>query len=241
MTNTTDFINLLATRLGRSTPTSAPEPVAFDIPTYQVSDQEQVTEFLNNWQTLGGKGAVVKSTEEAVQYLQEWFGNLPLDQPNQQSIISWNLLPAVAESAFSSLNWPLLRYAQAAPAPQDRHKLAGQAELGVTGADWGIALSGTIVTTSNPQRGRAVSLLPPRHLTFLETSKLRNTTADILSEVAASGNPPAALEFITGPSRTSDIEMDLSIGVHGPIEVYVLLIDDSDETIQSETLKISPI
>ncbi|WP_407314875.1 lactate utilization protein C [Desulfosporosinus sp. SB140] len=84
-----------------------------------------------------------------------------------------------------------------------------------------------MVTSSNPQRGRAVSLLPPRHLTILETSKLRNNLSEVLTEVAASGNPPAALEFITGPSRTSDIEMDLSIGVHGPIEVYVLLVDDS--------------
>jgi L-lactate dehydrogenase complex protein LldG len=230
MTNTNDFISLLASKLGRSTPTSAPEPVALDVPVFQVSNQQRVTEFLNNWQTLGGKGAIVKSLEETIRYLQEWFGNLPLNNPNQQSIISWNLLPAFAEAAFSSLNWPLVRYAQSAPSPLDRHNLASQAELGVTGADWGVALSGTIVTTSNPQRGRAVSLLPPRHLTILETSKLRNTIADILTEVAASGNPPAALEFITGPSRTSDIEMDLSIGVHGPIEVYVLLIDDTEGT-----------
>lgn len=227
MTNTTDFISLLASKLGRSTPNSPPEPVAFDVPSYQVSDQERVTTFLNNWQALGGKGAIVKTTDEAVHYLQEWFGNLPLDQPNQQAIVGWNLLPAMAESAFSSLNWPLIRYPQAAPAPRDRQELAAKAELGVTGADWGISLSGTVVTSSNPQRGRAVSLLPPRHLTVLETSKLRNNLSEILTEAAALGNPSAALEFITGPSRTSDIEMDLSIGVHGPIEVYCLLVDDS--------------
>ncbi|AFM41182.1 hypothetical protein Desaci_2223 [Desulfosporosinus acidiphilus SJ4] len=230
MTNTNDFISLLASKLGRSTPDSAPEPVAFDVPSYQVSDQERASIFLDNWQALGGKGAVVKSPDEAIHYLQEWFGNLSFDQANQQSIVSWNLLPAIGESAFSSLNWPLTRYSQGAPSPQDRHQLTAQAELGVTGADWGVALSGSIVTCSNPQRGRAVSLLPPRHLTFIETSKLRNTIAEVLAEVSALENPPSALEFITGPSRTSDIEMDLSIGVHGPIEVFVLLIDDSTNT-----------
>ena len=63
MTNTTDFISLLASKLGRSTPNSPPEPVAFDVPSYQVSDQERVTTFLNNWQALGGKGAIVKTTD----------------------------------------------------------------------------------------------------------------------------------------------------------------------------------
>ncbi|MGC7871134.1 LutC/YkgG family protein [Desulfosporosinus sp. SYSU MS00001] len=231
MTNTNDFISLLASKLGRSTPQSAPEPVAFDVPSFQVSSQERGRTFLDNWQALGGKGAIVKSPDEVIQCLQEWFGDLSFAQTtNQGMIVSWNLLPAFAESAFTTLNWPLTRYSQAAPSPQDRHQLAAQAELGVTGADWGVALSGSIVTSSNPQRGRAVSLLPPRHLTIMETSKIRNTIADILSEVSALETPPAALEFITGPSRTSDIEMDLSIGVHGPIEVYVLLIDDSEDT-----------
>ncbi|MDQ7096003.1 lactate utilization protein [Desulfosporosinus sp. PR] len=229
MTNTNDFISLLASKLGRSTPTSAPTPVDFDVPVYQVSDQERAATFLNNWQALGGKGQIIKSPQEAADCLQAWFGELFPDQPQEQAIVSWNLLPAIAESAFSKLNWPLVPYPQVALTPGQRHELAAQAELGVTGADWGIALSGTVVTCSNPQRGRAVSLLPPRHLAILETSKLRNNLSEVLSEIAATGTPPAALEFITGPSRTSDIEMDLSIGVHGPIEVYVLLVDDSGE------------
>ncbi len=138
MTNTNDFISLLASKLGRSTPNSTPALVVFDVPSYQVPDQERATTFLNNWQALGGKGGIVKSPDEAVGHLQEWFGNLFLDQPKQPTIVSWNLLPAFAESAFSSLNWPLVRYPQSAPAPHDRHMLAAQAELGVTGADWAL-------------------------------------------------------------------------------------------------------
>ena len=227
MTNPNEFIDLLASKLGRPTPGTAPEPVQFKVPVYELSPDERSATLIENWQSLGGKAGIVKSSEEARKYLQEWFGNLSLGQGNSQAVISWDLLPEFAESAFTGLNWPLLRYTQAAPSPRDRYALAAQAELGVTGAEWGIALSGTIVTRSSPEHGRTVSLLPPRHLTILETSKIRDTIAEVLEEIQAAGDLPAAFEFITGPSRTSDIEMDLSIGVHGPVEVYLLLIDDS--------------
>lgn len=227
MTNLNDFISQLAARLGRSTPTETPESIPIHLPQYRLSDQgEQAAVFLHNWQALGGKGAIVKSADDTVQCLKEWFGDLQLDWTNHQSIVAWDLLPFAAESAFTTLNWSLVRYTQAALDPRDRYAIAAQAELGVTGADWGIALSGTIAMKSNPQRGRAVSLLPPRHLTFIEASKLRDNLFDVLEDAAASGHPPAAIEFITGPSRTSDIEMDLSIGVHGPMEVYVIVVED---------------
>lgn len=226
MTTPSDFISQLATKLGRSTPSQTPAPVPIHVPEYRLSGpKERATVFLHNWQALGGKGAIVKSIDETIQFLKEWFGGLSLDCPTQQAIVAWDQLPTIAESAFTTLNWPLVRYPQAALDTRERYAIAAQAELGVTGADWGIALSGTVVMNSNPQRGRAVSLLPPRHLTFIETSKLQDNLGEVLEAISASGNPPAAIELITGPSRTSDIEMDLSIGVHGPVEVYVLLVE----------------
>lgn len=63
-----------------------------------------------------------------------------------------------------------------------------------------------------------MSLIPPRHLTFIEVSKLRDNLGEVLQEVSA-------IELITGPGRTSDIERDLSIGVHGPIEVDVVIME----------------
>lgn len=227
MISPNDFISQLAKKLERPTPTQIPEPVAIQVPEYRLSDPgERASVFLHNWQALGGKGAIVKSADDMLQYFKEWFGDLALDRPNQQSIVAWDQLPELAESAFATLNWPLARYPQTALDTRDRYATTAQAELGVTGADWGISLSGTVVINSSPQRGRAVSLLPPRHLTLIEVSKLRDNLFEVLEEIAALGKPPAAIELITGPSRTSDIEMDLSIGVHGPIEVYVLLVGD---------------
>ena len=69
-----------------------------------------------------------------------------------------------------------------------------------------------------PEKSPARSLIP--------LSKLRDNLFDALEELNSLGVRPSAVEMISGPSRTSDIEMDLSIGVHGPIEVYVVVIDD---------------
>jgi len=228
MSNTNDFINQLASKLGRPTPTQTPPPVEISVPQYRLSSSEERTSiFLQNWQDLGGKGAIVRSADETLQCLKEWFGDKPMTwfKNNSQALIAWDKLPSVAESAFSSLNWPLTRYTQSALDSRDRYSIAANAELGITSSDWGIALSGTVVMKSDPLRGRAVSLLPPRHLAFIETVKIRNNLFEVLEEVSALGTPPAAIEMISGPSRTSDIEMDLSIGVHGPIEVYVVVID----------------
>ncbi len=229
MSNVNDFISKIASKLGRPTPTETPHPVDILVPQYRLSDSgERAAIFLLNWQTLGGKGAIVESADDILLCLKEWFGDLPLAwlKDNHQAFLAWDQLPEVAESAFSRLNWPLTRYAQSSLDQRDRYSIAAQAELGITGSDWGIALSGTVVINSAPQRGRAISLLPPRHLAFIETSKIRDNLYEVLEEVSALGTPPAAIEMISGPSRTSDIEMDLSIGVHGPIEVYVLVIND---------------
>lgn len=226
MTNTRDFISHLASKLGRPTPLETPPPVEISVPQYRLSNsEERASIFLQNWQALGGKGAIVRSADDTLQCLKEWFGDLSI-KDNSQALLAWDMLPSVAESAFSALNWSLTRYTQSALDPRDRYSIAANAELGITGSDWGIALSGTVVMKSDPLRGRAVSLLPPRHLAFIESTKIRNNLSEVLEEVSALGTPPAAIELISGPSRTSDIEMDLSIGVHGPIEVYVVVIDD---------------
>jgi L-lactate dehydrogenase complex protein LldG len=96
--------------------------------------------------------------------------------------------------------------------------------LGVTGAQAAIAETGTLVLTSGAERHRLISLLPPIHVAVLEASQIVETLGDALK--LARGHP--AVTFITGPSRTADIELTLVVGVHGPKELHVLLIDDDD-------------
>jgi len=102
-------------------------------------------------------------------------------------------------------------------------------DAGVSAAQWGIAATGTIVLDAAVERSRLVSLVPPLHIALLRTRDLRPTLADVLALVAPAGGAPShAVTLVTGPSRTSDIELTLAIGVHGPVELQVVLIDDDD-------------
>ena len=95
---------------------------------------------------------------------------------------------------------------------------------GVTGSLCGIAETGSVVLVSGAGETLTASLLTEVHAAILKTSQLLPTVADALSrpEVRAA----AAGAIVTGPSRTADIEMALTIGVHGPGEIHVFLIDD---------------
>jgi L-lactate utilization protein LutC len=96
---------------------------------------------------------------------------------------------------------------------------------GVTGALCGIAETGSVVLVSGAGETLKASLLPEIHIALLKISQLVPTvpTAMCKPEVIKA----ASTVLVSGPSRTADIEMTLTIGVHGPGELHVLLIDDS--------------
>lgn len=95
-------------------------------------------------------------------------------------------------------------------------------EVGVTMAQWGIAAAGTLVLQGGEERHRLLSLLPPVHIALLPASRLLATLGEALKLLP---RPlPAAVTFVTGPSRTADIELQLVIGVHGPRQLHVVLL-----------------
>jgi L-lactate dehydrogenase complex protein LldG len=96
-------------------------------------------------------------------------------------------------------------------------------DAGVTGSQWGIAETGTLVLESNHERHRLASLVPPVHIALLEAAKIRQTLGEVLALLQK--DLSRVVTFITGPSRTSDIELTLAIGVHGPAELYVIVIE----------------
>lgn len=102
-----------------------------------------------------------------------------------------------------------------------------KADAGVTWADWGIAETGSVVLLSAPRRSRLVSLLPPVHIALLPAERLVATRDDVFARVksGASDQWPTNVVIATGPSRTADIENDLSIGVHGPGHVHVFILE----------------
>ena len=99
----------------------------------------------------------------------------------------------------------------------DKHELA-ECDLGVTGVDAALPETGTLLLCASSERPRRVSLLPRVHLAVMRPSALRSDVGPALAQVRDDGY----WVFITGPSRTSDIELTTTIGVHGPKALYVL-------------------
>ena len=97
-------------------------------------------------------------------------------------------------------------------------------DAGVTTAQWGIADTGTLVLESAREQSRLLSLVPPIHVALLSTRCICDSLREALGRVSVASH---AITFITGPSRTSDIELTLVVGVHGPQTVHVLLMEEA--------------
>jgi L-lactate dehydrogenase complex protein LldG len=100
-----------------------------------------------------------------------------------------------------------------------KHEMA-QCDLGITEADFLLPETGTLVLRSSAEKPRAVSLLPRIHLAIVRPEMLR---AD-MHQVFAEAKDHHYLVFITGPSRTADIELTVTLGVHGPKNLYVWMM-----------------
>ena len=97
------------------------------------------------------------------------------------------------------------------------------ADIGLTEPFAAIASTGTLVQRSDDEGGRGASLLPRVHVALLSAGRIVASSADVLRAIA--DRPlPANVALITGPSRTGDIEMILTMGVHGPLRVHIVLI-----------------
>ncbi len=106
--------------------------------------------------------------------------------------------------------------------PFDGPQSAAAADLGVTGVAAAVAATGTCVVDAGLAGGRTASLLPPVHLALVRTDQLVATAGEVF---AGLGAPPSQLVFISGPSRSADIEFTLTVGVHGPRHVWIGLLE----------------
>ena len=98
------------------------------------------------------------------------------------------------------------------------------ATVGLTGAALAVTEPAAIALVAGPHVPRATSLLPPVHICVLRASDIVPAFADAVSSFA--GTLPSALTWIGGPSRTGDLEMITTLGVHGPTIVEVVIVGD---------------
>jgi L-lactate dehydrogenase complex protein LldG len=110
----------------------------------------------------------------------------------------------------------------------DREELRAactSADFGITGADYALADTGSLVMLSSRREARMVSLLPPMHIAVVPREAILTGLDELYTVLPNPAAVTSSMVFITGPSRTADIEQILVRGVHGPGEIHVIVVD----------------
>lgn len=223
------FLSHIANVLGREQPlTSPPRRDEVGPPVFwkeQKFDIDQpLTFFKMNLENLTGKVYVAKDNQDAGQQLKAW-----LEELEAKRVILWDHeeLKKVVHLEGSDIR---VDYWSPDRSSRELITAAEQADVGITWVDYAIGYTGTLALFSSPTQGRSVSLLPTVHIAVFRKENLVPTMSTVMQNLMdrrETRGVPGAVDFITGPSRTSDIEMDLSIGVHGPVKVWAIIIDES--------------
>jgi L-lactate dehydrogenase complex protein LldG len=174
------------------------------------SSQTATERFRENLEAVGGKCTIVNNKDEAVAAIQTIIESA---NPTRIAVSDSPIVRAIRDSIHNDTE--MLDNVSA--------QELFNCELGITSAQYAIAETGTLVLESEKEFSRLTSLVPPVHVCVLEAGNIRATMAEILQTVKNELSP--TVTFITGPSRTSDIELTLAIGVHGPRELYVIVVD----------------
>jgi L-lactate dehydrogenase complex protein LldG len=105
------------------------------------------------------------------------------------------------------------------------------ADIGITGVDYLIAETGSVVVLARPAEPRSFSLLPPFHIAVAHRDQIVPDLFDLFARLGAKPadgslrvKMPSCVSLITGPSKTGDIELKLVTGVHGPGEIHVVVV-----------------
>jgi L-lactate dehydrogenase complex protein LldG len=228
---------------------AAPEPVLSETAEMlrarlQEQRQQLVVRLQEELSAVGGQVVRVQSVAEAAQYVTQ----LALDL-DASLIVRWQSDVLDALEIDASLEQAGIDVYLAAPPQADalepeidakrqevRERLA-RAEIGLSGVDYAIAETGTLALSALPGQMRGVSLLPPVHVAVASREQIVATLADCLALFQAEGSSlperlSSCVSFITGPSRTGDIELSLTIGVHGPGELHLVILDGPEVAVR---------
>ena len=145
-------------------------------------------------------------------------------------VAALDLPPALAvQKSLRGVCWPEfadLDWAGAGLAIEAR-ATRGDDRLGITGAFCAIAETGTLVVLSSAQSPTATTLLPDTHVAVLSADRIVAGLEEAFALIRRErGSMPRAINLISGPSRTGDIEQTIVLGAHGPYRVHILVVDD---------------
>ncbi len=175
---------------------------------YMAPTQENEIEFAENFGRIQGRFLYCSNTEEMVRQLQQLI--------SQQG---WAQVFCRESGLLSMLQEPLKGLLIGDDLPE--------ADVSITGCEALIARTGSILMSSAQESGRTVSVYAPVHICIAYSNQLVYEIRDGLELLMEKykNKLPSFITLATGPSRTADIEKTLVVGVHGPKDVYVFLID----------------
>jgi L-lactate dehydrogenase complex protein LldG len=195
------------------------------MPTHKDQAEENrilIDRFINELGKVNGLSKVVNNEDE----LREYLSNVTIEHDSKSCIV-WETALIKKLRVIEYLESDGLRLIKS----HKKDELA-KADIGITEVDYAIADSATLVLFANPKKPRLVSLIAPVHIAILESKKIVNNIFQLFQIVKHEYHrdmldkpPMSCLTFITGPSRTADIELNLTLGVHGPKEVHTLIYD----------------
>ncbi|MCI0765431.1 lactate utilization protein C [Bacillus sp. TL12] len=222
------FLNNIARRLGRNRRSGVTPPKWNNNPLRnfpkEIDRETLVEQFIANLHALHTEVSHIyrSEIENTLQYIAEKF--------DVQSAVYWDdeRLHQLEIGEYLTKNFISHRIWQNKNDERELRDYVARADMGITYAEMGLAETGTVVLWNGGGRGRLVSVLPPVYVAILsEQTIYRRLTEGVVAvhEYVPNGLP-ACINFITGPSRTGDIEMELAFGVHGPGKVHIILLKD---------------
>ncbi|MGI6092496.1 MAG: LUD domain-containing protein [Veillonellaceae bacterium] len=192
-----------------------------------VEERRELRErFIDEWNKLGGGNAFsVKNRTELAQKIKQVINERGIkkamrwDHPELEKL---NLEEIFSDAGAEMLKWPLGENSSAV-----KYKAASM-DCGVVWGEIAMAETGTVVITHNAKQPTSVAILPLTFMAICTTAQLVDGLYSVMKELKKrfGTSLPTTATFITGPSRTTDIEMDLSIGVHGSRYVHVFILDE---------------
>lgn len=193
--------------LTQSTPLPFPQSEG-NSSVFQPSQQDLELQFAEQFSKLQGKFVFCLNQQELAAQLDLVLAHNKWEKLYCQEV---ELKRNLAAAGFQQFNYGDLASCDAA----------------ITTCEWLVARTGTIVMSAGQQSGRTVSVYAPVHICIAYTNQLVYDIRDGLQQAREKygNNLPSLITFATGPSRTADIEKTLVVGVHGPKEVYVFLVD----------------
>lgn len=198
--------------LGRKPGQAPAAPPAARIAIPVIDTERRFTMFGERLELVGGKTYRAANLAEARRITAEILGG--------EAAVASNA-PLLAEAGITTLPGVTTGYRDEA----SLRAACATTPFGITTADYGMAETGSLVTRSATE-ARLVSLLPPVHIALLPLSRLLTGLDELYTILPLPAEDTASMVFITGPSRSADIEMILVRGVHGPRVIHVIVVNE---------------